>query len=178
MPGKGQAILAMQMAAMPERRYSNSENDGIPYEYRTYVDIPAGSILNHRTRGVNLFLRLEEASDHKDLVYALNQYFFHRGWETWATHARTPVPFTAQPTWMSGDKECDCRNCWHERPLSTTQHLSVMPAPVSTITSRLQRPDPMLSSEDEDLPPLEEILTLHPPEDLSPLEEILTLHPP
>ena len=35
----------------------------------------------------------------------------------------------------------------------------------------------MLSSEDEDLPPLEEILTLHPPEDLSPLEEILTLLP-
>ena len=35
-----------------------------------------------------------------------------------------------------------------------------------------------MSSEDEDLPPLEEILTLHPPEDLSPLEEILTLHPP
>ena len=32
MPGKGQAILAMQMAAMPERRHSNSENDGIPYE--------------------------------------------------------------------------------------------------------------------------------------------------
>ena len=145
-----------------------------------YVDIPVGSTLNHRTRGVNLFLRLEEASDHKDLVYALNQYFFHRGWETWATHARTTVPFTAQPTWMSGDKECDCRNCWHERPLAEPPATPAprLTAPVATIASRLQRPDPTMSSEDEDLPPLEEILTLHPPEDLSPLEEILTLHPP
>ena len=32
LPGKGQAILALQMAAMPERRYSHSENDGISYE--------------------------------------------------------------------------------------------------------------------------------------------------
>ena len=94
-----------------------------------YVDIPVGSTLNHRTRGVNLFLRLEEASDHKDLVYALNQYFFHRGWETWATHARTTVPFTAQPTWMSGDRECDCRNCWHERPLAEPP---ATPAPMLT----------------------------------------------
>jgi len=34
----------------------------------------------------------------------------------------------------------------------------------------------MLSSEDEDHSPLEEILTLHPPEDLSQLEETLQLH--
>ena len=135
--------------------------------YQTkYVDLPAGSILNHRTRGVNLFLRIEEASDHKDLVYALNQYFFYRGCETWAKHARTPLPFTAQPTLMSGDKECECQNCWHERPPSTTQRLSRIPAPIATITSSLQRPDQALSSEDEDLPPLEEILTLQPPEDL------------
>jgi len=114
--------------------------------YQTkYVDLPALSILNYRTRGVNLFLRLEEASDQKDLVYALNQYFFYRGWETWATHSRTPVPFTAQPTRMSRDKECDCRNCWHERPPCTTQRLSLIPAPIATITSRIQRPDPTLS---------------------------------
>ncbi len=111
-------------------------------------------------------------------MYALNQYFFYRGCETWATHARTPLPFTAQPTLMSGDKECECQNCWHERPPSTTQRLSRIPAPIAIITSSLQRPDQAQSSEDEDLPPLEEILTLHPPEDLSPLEEILTLQPP
>ena len=115
-----------------------------------YVSLPTGTILNHRTHGVKLFLRLEVAIDHKDLVYALNQHFFYLCWETWATHARTPVPFTAQPTWISGDKECDFQNGWHETPTpvrcqaeppSTTQRYSPIPAPIATITSSLQRPD-------------------------------------
>jgi len=68
-----------------------------------YVCLPAGTVLNSKTRGVNLFLRLEDESSHEMLVQALNIKFSNLGWNTWATYARSTVPFTGQPTWLAGD---------------------------------------------------------------------------
>ncbi len=148
-----------------------------------YVCLPAGTVLNSKTRGVNLFLRLEDESSHEMLVQALNIKFSNLGWNTWATYARSTVPFTGQPTWLAGDARCRCRRCEYEAvsypdwephhprrsdqlPATNTPASGPMNghssthAPVAVAYSSIRRPNPL--SDDEG----EETLQLHSTEPL------------
>jgi hypothetical protein len=164
-----------------------------------YVCLPAGTVLNSKTRGVNLFLRLEDESSHEMLVQALNIKFSNLGWNTWATYARSTVPFTGQPTWLAGDARCRCRRCEYEAvsypdwephhprrsdqlpanntPASVPMNVhSSTHAPVAVAYSSIRRPNPL--SDDEG----EETLQLHPTEpletdDLGDLVDLPPLEP-
>ncbi len=151
---------------------------------------------------MNLFLRMEDETSHQRLVHALNLKFSNLGWNTWATYARSTVPFTGQPTWLSGDARCRGRRCDYEAvsypdwephhprtsdQLAATNTAASVPmkehssthAPVAVAYSSIRRSNPL--SDDEG----EETLQLHATEsletddlvdlaDLPPLEDLDT----
>ena len=197
MPGTIYADLFMQMATLQKSRTTRRGD----HRASSPICLPtAGTVLNGKTRGVNLFLRMEDETSHERLVQALNIKFSNLGWNTWATYARSTVPFTGQPTWLSGDARCRCRRCDYEdvsypdwephyprtsdqlpatnTPASVPMNVhSSTHAPVAVAYSSIKRPNPLSDDEGEETLQLHATETLETEDlvdwaDLPPLEDL------